>query len=107
MNCLFCDIVKKEKPADIVYKDKEIIAFKDINPKAPVHILIVPKKHISSVKEVKEEDKELLGSLFLVARKIAEEKGLEGYKLAVNVGRKAGQLVDHLHIHLLSGNFEE
>ncbi len=102
MSCLFCDIVNKEKPADIVYEDKEIIAFKDINPKAPVHILIVPKKHIPSVKEAEEEDKELLGKLFLVARKIAEERSLEGYKLAVNVGRKAGQLVDHLHVHLLS-----
>ncbi len=106
MSCLFCDIVNKEKPADIVFENENIVVFKDINPKASVHLLIVPKKHISSVKEVEKEDKELLGELFLTARKVAEEKKLEGYKLQVNVGRKAGQLVDHLHIHLLSGNKE-
>ncbi len=102
-NCLFCKIINKETPADIVYENEKVIAFKDISPKAPIHILIVPKKHITSLKEVKIKDKELLGELFLVAKKIAWDKNLKGYKLIVNVGRKAGQIVDHLHIHLLSG----
>jgi len=103
MDCIFCKIINKETPADIVYESEKVIVFKDINPKAPIHILIVPKKHITSVKEVEIEDKELLGELFLVAKKIARDKNLKGYKLIVNVGREAGQIVDHLHIHLLSG----
>jgi len=101
--CLFCKIVNKEVPADIVYEDRNFLAFKDINPVAPVHILIIPKKHIPSVDHVKIEDKELMGELILAAQKIAREKKLKGYKLIINVGREGGQVVDHLHLHLLSG----
>jgi len=99
-DCIFCKIANKLAPTEILYEDEKIVAFKDINPLAPVHILIIPKKHIPSVDHVELEDKALLGELILAARKIAKEKGLEGYKLQINVGRSAGQLVDHLHIHL-------
>ena len=103
MDCLFCKIINKEVPADIVYEDDEFLAFNDINPKAPVHILIVPKKHIPSVDHVEIGDKELMGELILVAQKIAREKKLKGYKLIINVGREGGQVIDHLHLHLLAG----
>ena len=105
MECLFCKIVNKELPSEIVYEDKEILVFKDINPKAPVHLLIVPKKHIPSVNELKKEDKDLIGSLFLVAKNMAEKTEINktGYKLCFNVGKGAGQMVDHLHLHLLGG----
>jgi len=106
-DCVFCKIVKKELQAEIVYEDDRVIAFKDIHPKAPFHILIVPKKHIESVDSLEAQDRELTGDLFLVGKKIAEENNLQGYKLVINVGRNAGQLVDHLHIHLLSGKTTE
>ncbi len=104
-DCIFCKIVKKEVPSDIVYEDEKIIAFKDIKPVVPVHILIIPKVHISSVNHLESKDRELLGELFLVARKIAKDQGVteRGYRLVFNVGRDAGQTVDHLHIHLLGG----
>jgi histidine triad (HIT) family protein len=105
MECLFCKIIRKEIPSDIVYEDEDFISFKDINPKAPIHLLIVPKKHISSINDLKEEDKELIGNLFLLAKKIAKEQGVseKGYKLLFNVGRGGGQLIDHIHLHLLGG----
>jgi len=106
MDCLFCQIAKKELPSEIVYEDKKFVAFKDIRPKAPVHLLIVPRKHIESIDHVKIQDKELMGELLLTAQKIAKEYKLEGYKLQFNVGRKGGQLIDHLHLHLLSGKIE-
>lgn len=102
--CIFCKIAKKEVPIEeIVYEDDKIIAFRDINPKAPIHLLIIPKKHIPSVDHLELQDKELMGELILVAQKIAKEKNLKGYKLQINVGRPAGQIIDHLHLHLLSG----
>lgn len=104
-DCIFCKIINKQASADIVYEDKKIIAFYDINPSASVHILIVPKKHVKSIKELSEEDRDLMGELILTAKKVAEEQGLEYYRLRINVGRQAGQIVDHLHIHLLS-NFK-
>lgn len=103
MNCLFCEIANKEKLSDIIYEDKDFLAFKDINPRAPLHILIIPKKHIESVDHLEDKDKKLMGELFLVVKKIAREKNLKGYKLVFNVGRKAGQLIEHLHLHLLAG----
>lgn len=105
MTCLFCKIANKEIPAEIVYEDKKFLAFKDINPQAPVHLLIIPKEHIESVDHLKEKNKELIGELFLVAQKVAREEGLakEGYRLIINVGKKAGQTIDHLHLHLLGG----
>lgn len=103
MECLFCDIVNKKKPADIVFENDKVVAFKDINPKASVHLLVVPKKHVDSISHLKEEDKALMADLMMAVQKIGKEKRLEGYKLIINVGRKGGQLIDHLHIHLLSG----
>ena len=103
--CIFCKIVNKEAPAQIVHEDERILAFKDIFPKAPVHILIVPKKHIETVAHIGPDDKELIGELFVAAKKIAKEQGVSetGYRLIFNIGRGAGQTVDHLHLHLLGG----
>lgn len=105
MNCLFCKIIKKEIPAEIIYEDNDVISFLDIHPKAPFHCLIVPKKHIPSLREIQEEEKFLLGAILLAAQKIAEEKEFSkrGYKLVFNVGRGGGQVIEHLHLHLLSG----
>ena len=102
MDCIFCKIINKEKPADFLYEDDKVIVIKDINPKAPVHLLIIPKKHILSVEEIGLGDRELMGDLILTAKKIAKEKNLNSYKLLINVGRNAGQIIDHLHMHLLS-----
>lgn len=102
-DCIFCKIVNGEIPSTKVFENEKVIAFNDINPKAKVHILIIPKKHIESVKTLEEADKELIGELFLAAKKIANDIGLHGYKVVANVGREGGQLVDHLHLHLLSG----
>lgn len=103
--CIFCKILNKELSADIVYEDDKILAFKNINPKAPVHILIIPREHIISVDHLKEENKELIGELVLAAKKIAKMKGLSaGYKLTINVGKDGrGHEIDHLHLHLLGG----
>jgi histidine triad (HIT) family protein len=105
-DCLFCKIINKEISSEIVYEDNEVLAFKDIKPKAAFHILILPKTHIESVNHLEIGNKELAGSLFLAAQKIAKEKNLTGYKLAINVGRKGGQLIDHLHLHLLGGEIK-
>lgn len=101
-DCIFCKIINKELASEILFEDDNFIAIKDINPKAPVHLLIISKKHIESVKKIQKQDKELMGGLFLVAKKIGEEKNLEGYKLIINVGRQGGQIIDHIHMHLLS-----
>ena len=106
MDCIFCKIAKGEMPTAKIFENNHIIAFDDINPKALVHILIVPTKHIESIKHLDEVDKDLIGEIFLVAKKIAKDKNLEGYKLLFNVGREGGQLVDHLHLHLLSGDWK-
>ena len=105
MDCIFCKIIKKEIPASIIYEDDNIIAFNDIEPKAPVHVIIIPKKHIPTISEIGPEDKELVGEILLVAPKIARQKGVSetGYRLIVNKGKDAGQTVDHLHFHLLGG----
>jgi len=102
-DCLFCKIANKKTPAEIVYENDKVVVFKDIHPRAPIHLLIVPKKHITSVDHLELQDKELVGELILAAQKIAKEKKLNGYKLIINVGRSAGQVIDHLHLHLLSG----
>jgi len=104
-DCIFCKIIKGEIPKKFVYKDNDLVAFYDINPKAPVHVLIVPRKHIESLREIKEEDKDLMGKLMLVVKQIAEKLGIakEGYKVVINNGRVSGQLVFHLHLHLLGG----
>lgn len=104
MDCIFCNIINKEISANVIYEDKNFIIFEDIKPSAPVHLLIVPKEHIASVNDLEEKHKELIGDLFLLAKKIAKQEGVnDGYKLASNTGRKGGQLVDHLHLHLMGG----
>ena len=105
MSCIFCKIVKKEIPSEICYQDEKILAFKDIAPKAPVHLLIIPKKHILSVDHLGKRDRELIGELFLVAKKLARKFKVDktGYRLIFNVGKDAGQTIDHLHLHLLGG----
>ena len=104
-HCIFCKIVGKEAPADYVYEDKNIVAFQNIKPSAPIHILIVPKRHIESIEALEEEDKELIGELILTAKKVARIKGVadKGYKLVFNVGKGGGQKIAHLHLHLLAG----
>lgn len=105
MDCLFCKIANKELESEMIFEDKTAVAFNDINPQAPVHVLIVPKKHIQSINDLEIDDKEIIGHLFLVAKSVAKEKGVfeSGYRLSINVGRDAGQEVDHLHLHLLGG----
>ena len=101
---IFTKILKKEIPGEIVYEDNDCFAIKDINPQAPIHLLIIPKKHIAKVSDANEEDKELLGSLLLASQKIAKEFDLDdNYRLVINNGAKAGQTVFHIHIHLLGG----
>jgi len=104
-DCLFCKIAKKEEDSEIVYEDDSIIAFENIRPLAPVHVLIIPKKHISSVNEVSKEDQNILGHIWVTMKKIAQKKGIKdrGYKVAVNVGEGGGQEIFHLHYHLLGG----
>lgn len=104
-DCIFCKVIKGELPSTKIYEDKEILAFKDIHPVAPVHILVVPKKHFRSLIEVKDRDKKLLGKLLLTARNMGEKLGISkgGYKIIINNGEESGQLVFHLHIHLIGG----
>jgi histidine triad (HIT) family protein len=104
-DCIFCKIIAGEIPGTFVYKDDEIIAFRDIHPAAPVHILIAPRKHIASNNEAAPGDEALLGRLFSVARQIAAEQGVDetGYRLIVNTGAGAGQTIFHLHMHLIGG----
>ena len=105
MNCLFCNIAQKKIPATVVYEDKDVIAFKDLNPQAPTHILIVPHKHIATLNDLKPVDAELVGKLVLAAKKIAEEHehAEGGYRLVLNCNKDAGQTVFHIHCHLLGG----
>lgn len=102
--CIFCKIINKEIPAEIVFENDEIITFKDINPKAKVHLLIVPKKHIDTIKDLNENeaDEALVGRMVLVARDIARKEDLSGYRLQFNVGKSGGQDVFHIHLHLIS-----
>jgi len=102
-SCLFCQILEGNIPAKKVFEDDQVLAFYDINPKAKTHILIIPKKHIESGLTTTKEDELVLGHLFLVAKKIAQEQGIEGYKLLMNVGEKGGQVIFHVHLHLLAG----
>ncbi len=105
MDCIFCKIIDKKIPAEVLLENDKTIVFRDIKPKAPIHYLVVPKKHIASLNEVKEEEKELLGELIFTAREAAEKLKTkeEGYKLVVHTGEKGGQEVFHLHIHLMGG----
>lgn len=101
---IFKRIIDRELPADIVYEDEQCLAFRDINPGAPTHVLVIPKKEIPAVANLKAGDEALVGHLFIVMRQLAEKLGLDGgYRIVVNNGQDAGQSVDHLHFHLLAG----
>lgn len=104
MDCIFCKIVNGEIPSQKVYEDERVVAFNDLSPQAPVHILIIPKEHISSCDDVNEENCAVIGHIFSVAAKIAKEKGLtNGYRIVNNCGDEGGQTVKHLHFHLMGG----
>jgi histidine triad (HIT) family protein len=104
MDCLFCKIVGKELPAEVVIEDQDFIVFKDIHPKAETHLLIIPKRHIDSVDTIKDDEAGLIGRLVITAQKLAQKLNLKSrYKLVFNVGRDGGQLIDHIHLHFLSG----
>lgn len=102
---IFGKIIRREVPASIVFENDTVLAFKDIYPKAPVHILVIPKKHISSASSATVADKALLGELLLVAAEIAKKEGIDktGYRLVINNGKDAGQAVEHIHVHVLGG----
>lgn len=104
-DCLFCKIIKGEIPSSKVYEDDEILAFKDINPAAPIHILVIPKKHITSLAHMEKEDEFIIGKIYGVINKIAEENNFKenGYRVIVNCGKDGGQEVMHLHFHVLAG----
>lgn len=103
--CIFCRIIAKEVPSDIIYEDDEVVAFRDINPQAPVHVLIVPRKHLPTLNDIAPEDQPLLGKLLLIARQLAHQLQVadDGYRLVLNVNRGAGQSIYHIHMHLLGG----
>jgi histidine triad (HIT) family protein len=104
-DCIFCRIARHEIPATVVHEDPECIAFRDLQPRSPVHVLIIPKRHIASVNELAAGDEALAGHLLAAARDIARAEGVDesGYRLVLNAGPDAGQSVDHLHLHLLAG----
>ena len=104
-DCLFCKIVNKEIPSTIVYEDEEILAFRDIHPVTPVHILVIPKKHITSLAELEKEDETVIGRIYIVINEIAKKEGIleKGFRVIVNCGEDGGQEVKHLHFHLLGG----
>ena len=102
-DCVFCRITQGQAVARIVYQDEDVTAFHDLHPQAPVHVLLVPNHHVAGVSQVEEADEAVLGKLFSVARRVAEELGVADYRLVVNNGRQAGQSVFHLHVHLLGG----
>ena len=113
MDCIFCKITRHELSSEVIYEDKEVMVFKDIHPKAPIHHLVVPKTHIQSIAHLeaspgdpgrpRADHNEIISKLIYTAKKVAEDEGLAGYKLVFNVGREGGQVVDHLHLHLLGG----
>ncbi len=104
-SCLFCQIVAGQAPADVIYQDEHVVAFRDAHPQAPVHVLVVPRQHVSSLADVGEEQYPLLGAIVAAINRIATERGIadSGYRVVVNVGRGGGQHVFHLHWHLLGG----
>lgn len=104
-DCIFCKIVNKQIPSRIVYEDDSILVFHDIDPKAPVHVLVIPKQHIPSINEVTEENSQVIAHIFATMLKIAQQLGIKdsGYRVVVNCGKDAGQAVNHLHYHVLGG----
>jgi histidine triad (HIT) family protein len=105
MDCIFCRIIERKIPSKIVYEDDTAIAFEDVNPQAPVHLLVVPRRHLPSLKEAAVEDEPMIGHLFTIAAQVARERGLDskGYRTVLNNGTGAGQSVFHLHVHVMGG----
>jgi len=104
-DCLFCKVAAGEIPATIVYEDEHLVAFRDIDPKAPVHLLVIPRRHVASLDDAADEDGPMLGDILLAARDLARREGIaaDGYRALLNVGADGGQTVHHLHLHLLGG----
>lgn len=104
-DCVFCKIARGELQSELLYQDEDLVVFKDINPLAKVHLLLVPREHITSLNELEEKHNLLMGKLFLIAQKMAEKEGIKesGYRVVVNCGPDSGQVVNHLHFHLLGG----
>lgn len=102
-DCIFCKIVAKTIPAEILFENENLIILQDIKPSAPFHHLIIPKEHIQSVAHLEEKDREIIADLFLAARDDAKKADMKGYKTIFNVGREGGQIIDHLHLHLMGG----
>jgi histidine triad (HIT) family protein len=104
-DCIFCKIVDGSLKADVVFRDEQVVAFRDLHPAAPTHILVVPKRHINSVNSLEESDAALVGHMFVAAKEIAAQEGLaeDGYRLTVNTGAQGGQTVFHMHLHLIGG----
>jgi histidine triad (HIT) family protein len=104
-DCLFCGIVAGRIPADVVHQDDQVLAFRDIDPKAPVHVLVIPKRHVASLADAEQADQGLLGTLLLTAAEVARAEGVAdaGYRTVINTGDDGGQTVGHLHVHLLAG----
>ena len=104
-DCLFCKIAKREIPSDIVYEDDQVVAFKDIGAQAPIHTLIIPRKHISTINDIESDDQNLIGYMVLTAKKIAADNNLTepGFRLVMNCNQEGGQTVFHIHLHLLGG----
>ena len=106
-DCLFCKIIKGEIPSQVVYEDDDVFAFRDINAQAPLHVLVIPKKHIATINDIQVDDAETVGKLYLTAKNIASDEGHadDGYRVVMNCGEAAGQTVFHIHLHLLAGRF--
>ena len=104
-DCLFCKILDGEIPCDRVYENDQVIAFRDVNPQAPTHILVIPRKHISTINDLTADDKDIVGEMMLAAQTIAKQEGIEesGYRLVMNCNEGAGQTVFHIHLHILGG----
>ncbi len=105
--CIFCQVAAGKLTSDIVYEDNDVLAFNDLNPEAPIHLLIIPRIHISSLSDAEDKDEALLGKIVMTAASLAKQRGLDktGYRLVANSGKQAGQTVDHIHFHLLGGRF--
>lgn len=103
MDCLFCKIGNGEIPSDTVFEDDAVRVFRDIHPKAPVHLLVIPREHVESIAHLSDGHADLIAKVIFTAKRIAAEQGLTGYKLVFNVGRDGGQVIDHLHLHILGG----
>ncbi|MDH5485663.1 MAG: histidine triad nucleotide-binding protein [Gammaproteobacteria bacterium] len=104
-DCIFCKIISGDIPGDIVYQDDDVLAFRDLTPQAPMHVLVIPKKHISTINDIQPEDAALIGKMFLAAQQVAKEEGYteRGYRTVMNCNAEAGQSVFHIHLHVLAG----